>query len=139
MILGFNLDTKEFKAAVTGIKKNIKQAGKGDTEHFAPLPDDVVASIHNLLGKVQAVMKARLDSNPIAYEKVLSALSHEFKNNYHELLLLGTQYIVHSFDIRRGREGIADLKKGHFKLVEQDGFKFFRKVNFFDYQSSKCK
>ena len=128
LIPGFKFD---FSSAFNGIKKNLKKAGKGETDHFAPLPENVVASIHKFLGQIQKVMEARVQSNPHSYETALKSLPHEFRNNYHEYLQLGAEYVVMTFDIRRGREGMADLVKDHFEIVEENGFKYFKKVKLF--------
>ena len=120
---------------MTGIKKNIKAAGKAEVNHFAPLPEEVIAAIHKLLGQVLTVMKFRMESNPIGYEKALKSLPAAHRNNYHELLVLGAEYVVISFDMRRGQEGVEFLTKAHFQIVDKDGLKRFEKVHIFHYFS----
>ena len=115
---------------MVGIKKNIKAAGKGDVNRFKPLPEEVLAAIHKLLGQVLTVMKFRMESNSVGYERALNSLPVAHRNNYHELLVLGAEYVVITFDLRRGQEGVEYLKKSHFQLVNKDGLKRFEKVNY---------
>ena len=125
---GFEFKNREFGAALTGIKKNIKAAGKGDTTHFKPLPLEVENAIHTLLGKVLQIMKHRRDGNPTSYENALKEIPYEYKHSYHELIVIGAQYTITKFEIRRGQEGIEMLTKGHFKIIEKDGLKCFTRV-----------
>ena len=108
--------------------KNIKQAGRGDTVHTKALPDEVTAGIHKLLGNLQIVMKHRRDGNLSNYMAALNKIPPNYRHKYHILLVIGAQYTVTCFDLRRGSEGIEFLTKHHFKLVEKDGFKFLEKV-----------
>ena len=127
---GVTLDKRDFGAAVTGIVKNIKDAGRGEVDHTKTMPEDVQTSIHKLLGNLIATMEFRKDGDEIAYKESLKNLPSEFRNSYHILLLWGAQYIITTFDLRRGREGIQELTKGHFKLVvDKNGEKRFDKVH----------
>ena len=44
-------------------------------------------------------------------------------------LVLGVQFDITLFDIRRGREGIAMLTRDHFEPHESDGYQYYKKVN----------
>ena len=113
---------------MTGIVKNIKRSGRGDTKHFEALPEYAQAAIHTLLGNLQNLMKHRLNREEKAYQIALNLIPNEYRHSYHELLVLGAEYTVVSFDVRRGQEGIAMLTKNHFQVVEKDGYTFFQKV-----------
>ena len=114
---------------MTGIQKNIKAAGRGDVDHFKPIPLEVQNAIHKLLGHLQKVMRHRKNGDPVSYEAALKDLPHEYKHKYHELIVLGAQYTITKFDVRRGREGIELLTKNHYEIVEENGFRFYRKVS----------
>ena len=126
-LTGVSFD-KEFNAALTGIQKNIKAAGKGDTAHFQPLPLEVQNAIHKLLGNLQTLVRHRKNGDPVSYEAALKNLPYEYKHNYHELIVNGAQYTVTKFDIRHGQEGIELLTKNHYVIVDENGFKFYKKV-----------
>ena len=126
-LTGVSFD-KEFNAALTGIQKNIKAAGKGDTAHFQPLPLEVQNAIHKLLGNLQTLVRHRKNGDPVSYETALKKLPHEYKHTYHLLIVNGAQYTVTKFDARRGQEGIELLTKSHYEIVEENDFKFYKKV-----------
>ena len=126
--IGFKFDDTDFKAAVKGINSNIKIAGRGDTTRTKALPDEFLDSLHRMLANLQNVMKYRNESQLGSYQEALNLLPNEYKNTYHILLVLGAQYIVTTYDIRRGREGIEFLTKKHFQVAEENGFKFYKKV-----------
>ena len=113
---------------MTGIVKNIKRSGRGDTKRFEPLPEYAQAAIHTLLGNLQDLMKHRLNRDEKNYKIALNLIPNEYRHSYHELLVLGAQYTITSFDIRRGQEGIQLLLKDHFQVIEKDGHRFFQKV-----------
>ena len=73
-------------------------------------------------------MEYRLKLDGKNYQIALNLIPDDYRHCYHELMVLGAEYTVVSFDIRRGQEGIAYLKKEHFQLVEKDGYKFLQKV-----------
>ena len=125
--VGFKFE-KEFGNAINGIVKNIKRAGRGDTNRTKALPENVTAAIHKLLGNLQALMKHRKNRNGPRYMAALNKIPSEYRHKYHILLVEGAQYTVTCFDLRRGQEGIEFLTKGHFKLVKKDGFIFLEKV-----------
>ena len=73
-------------------------------------------------------MKHRRDGNPTSYKNALKEIPYEYKHSYHELIVIGAQYTITKFEIRRGQEGIEMLTKGHFKIIEKDGLKCFTRV-----------
>ena len=81
-----------------------------------------------MLGHLQKVMRHRKNGDPVSYEAALKNLPYEYKHTYHELMVNGAQYTVTKFDIRRGQEGIELLTKSHYEIVEENGFKFYKKV-----------
>ena len=111
-----------------GINTNIKSAGRGDVSHFKALPDDFLDSIHGMLANLQNLMEYRKESQLVSYQEAVNLLPHEYRNTYHILLVLGAQYIITTYDLRRGREGIEHLTKKHFQIAEENGFRFFKKV-----------
>ena len=113
---------------MTGIVKNIKRSGRGETKRYEPLPDHAQAAIHTLLGNLQILVEHRLNKDKKNYRLALNSIPEDYRHCYHELIVLGAEYTVISFDIRRGQEGIAYLLKDHFQLVEKDGYKFLQKV-----------
>ena len=58
----------------------------------------------------------------------LDKLPQDYHDTYHYLLSLCVQFIVHYFDGRRGAEGIQFLTKNHWKVFEENGKKYLKKV-----------
>ena len=68
-------------------------------------------------------------------------LFNNFRNHYHDLLSLGEQFIIHLFDFRRGREGVAMLPKSGWKVkeVEEKGKTFRAYVKDISEETKTCK
>ena len=60
----------------------------------------------------------------------LDKLPQDYHDTYHYLLSLCVQFIVHYFDGRRGAEGIQFLTKNHWKVFEENGKKYLKKVHY---------
>ena len=55
-----------------------------------------------------------------AYKTVVEELPENYRERYHELLLRGVMYTIMLFDVRRGREGMVDLKRTSYEKRYND-------------------
>ena len=74
-------------------------------------------------------MHARYTLDQAKYDEALGTIPEMYRNNYHVLFSLVFQFIVTYFDGRRGAEGIEHLTKQHWVLVDENGRKYLKKVN----------
>ena len=114
----------ELHQVFKGFYKMLKQDGKADTSHHGEIPAHSLQQIQALFKGVYDTMIAR--GTP-EYEEKLSTLPAEYHKNFHYLLQYAAVYIVITYDVRRGREGIADIKVDAFASADQEGLKFFHK------------
>lgn len=94
-----------------GHQKELKSAGRADTEHYQEIADEDLMKIFDLCQNVVTALERRGEDD---YQEKLMKIPSEFRNCYHKLLQYAAQIIVMLMDCRRGREGLEDLKKSTY-------------------------
>ena len=101
----------EFTTFMTGLNRDLKNHGKGDTEHHAALDDRSMAKIFTAIAVVTNVFNFRgTDEFMLEVEK----LPAEYQTNFQKWLHMCVQFLICLFDMRRGSEGLRKLTKTHF-------------------------
>ena len=77
------------------------------------------------------LVKSRYELNQQGYEEAMENIPEEFRDNWNILFSLIMQYIITYFEGRRGAEGIEMLTKNHWKLVNENGKRYLKKVILF--------
>ena len=77
----FNNKTEfpDLHKAVSGIKRTIKKAGRGNTRHTPNLPEDVLMAIYSLFADLQEVMEARSMGDRFLYEIAVKKLPSTYR------------------------------------------------------------
>ena len=102
--------------------KKLAQEGKSITEHKEEVPPDTMNKIYQLLSDTMNALKHRSSSD---YEaKYLSKIPAELHNKLHQIMLYGGAVVLVFYEVRRGKEGLEDLKLVDFKAVEEKTFEF---------------
>lgn len=129
---GFDISDRvkfpKFASTYNGLSKTLKQEGRADTKHYPEIPTKTLDKTSALFAKVQKTMEARKSKNREEYRKTIETLPPAYQDCYHELVSKAAQFICIVFDIRRGREGMSDLKKDTFEKQSSDGYTYFGKV-----------
>ena len=94
---GYKFDSGYLDRVVDGIKNDIIDKGLGYTEHYDPIPQEVLLNIFKLLGQVQKVVEARIARDEETYKKLVLELPLEVQNCYNEVLVLGVQFDITLF------------------------------------------
>ena len=101
-----------------GLFKTLKEAGRGDVTHTAEIPAETTKALHQLFGTLLLVLEAR-DTD--GYDNEVAKLPENFRTSYHVLLQMAVMYTIIMFDVRRGQEGLAALKRDTYqKEFNQD-------------------
>ena len=107
----------------------LKSAGKADTQHHEPIPQESEDAMFDLIAKLQAIMSVE-DKKTQKYKDLVAKLPLEDRNNYHFLIQYSAGYLFMSMFARRGSQGIDELTKSHFEVVvdKENNLKFWQKV-----------
>jgi hypothetical protein len=94
---------------------------------LSEIPADSQQKIFALFGSLLAVWDARGTDD---YEDAVAKLPAEFRDSYHDLWQMAVMYIVIMFDVRRGREGVSEIRKDAYEKQTNSvtGLHFFQKV-----------
>ena len=107
--------------------ESLKSEGKGDVKHNSEIPDEILGRIYSLLAIIHDLMTA--DPNHESYEELIKQLPEEIQGKFHYYAQYGAMLIIMQFMARRGREGMAKLKKTDFEIIEdENGERFYKKV-----------
>lgn len=110
-----------------GLAKDLKKKGKGDTKHHEAIDN---ASLTKIFTLFQNVMEALKLIGTRSYEdRIGDLIPSSYKDNYyHYLLQSGAQLILTLLQARRGREGLAEIKKDSLELVSSSTVSYYKKV-----------
>ena len=103
-----------------GMYKKLKEAGKGDVKSHPRLPDAVLDKIFQAFGDLTKFLETK-DS------LYLNSLPKVYQDHPVRLLQHSVVFSIIILDVRRGREGLADLSKDSYSLCHQEGLQFFKK------------
>ena len=131
-ITGFDFNNTaifpKLENALNAIRGRIKASGRGEKDRFKEIPKDTVTAIFELCKKLETLLEARKAKDVPLYQSALLEIPYEWQNKYHTLTRMIVQFIVALFDCRRGREGIQELRKSHFRKMSKGNLTFFQKV-----------
>lgn len=99
-----------------GLRRELKENGKGDTKHYPPLPENVLAVIYENFRKITELITAKAEGEFDKAEEIWDTLPESYQKNPNLLLMRAALFIVIITDIRRGREGLVELTKDHYAL-----------------------
>ena len=107
--------------------ESLKSEGKGDVQHNCEVPDEILSDIYSLLATIHDLMNA--DPHDPSYETLLEKLPEQIHDSFHYYAQYGAMLVIMHFLARRGREGMAQLKKDDFRIIEdENGDRFYKKV-----------
>jgi hypothetical protein len=94
---------------------------------FSEIPADSQKKIFALFGRLLNVWDAR---GTDGYEDAVDKLPAEFRDSYHILWQMAVMYVIIMFDVRRGREGLCEIRKDAYEKQSNSvtGFHFYQKV-----------
>ena len=129
------------------MKKEVKEAGRGETDSHPPIPEETINAIFKLAADHQEVLEARFQKDRPRYEQALLNLPEAYRNKYHASLSNVMQFQLTLMDGRRGAEGIEKLTINHWQIVDEPGRKKYAKKvskfwvisNFGLYPIQNCK
>ena len=110
-----------------GLNKRIKIEGKGDTHHFEEVPEDVLKTLFASFRTIILIFEARKDGNLEEVISLVEKIPMIYRGQPHALLLQCVVITILLHDVRRGREGLCDLKKDVYTLNSWNNLKFFEK------------
>ena len=77
---------------------------------------------------LQELLEARLAKDQDRYQAALQRIPEGYRHKYHVPLSLTMQFTMTLMDGRRGAEGIELLTKNHWRIIEENGKKYIKKV-----------
>lgn len=119
-------DTKLFPEAAKHWKSfcdQLVKEGRSETEHHCEVDPDTMEAINSLLKNVKEALEARGTEQ---YEEKLNRIPAELHHKLNLILQRGAMQQLILFEVRRGGEGIHELKKKDFIIVKD-------KLKDFDY------
>ena len=121
-ILFPNLPNK-WKAFVAELVKK----RRAEVDHHEEVDPVTMESIFVMLANVKEAIESRGKKE---YEDILSRIPAEYHDKLNYLLMWGAQLILTLYEVRRGGEGLEELKKKDFDVIEDRiyDFKYIRKV-----------
>ena len=114
---------KRWKAFVSElVAKN-----RSEVQHHDEIDPLTVELIYNLLGNVEAALKARGTKD---YEDKLAKVPAKLHDKLNYVMQWGAELCLEMYEIRRGGENIDILKKKDFKIIKDNifSFEYIRKV-----------
>jgi len=124
----FNIDisnSENFQGVEANWRKYtvlLTNEGKSVTTHKEEIPPYTVESLWMLFARTQAALENRDKDNYMA--DFLTKIDVELHDQLNKVMMYGACYLVIFFEVRRGREGLAELKQADFRLVEDDTFEY---------------
>ena len=121
-----------FNEFYSGWMKKLKQEGKGDTTHRPDIPAASLKKIHELAKLLHELVTGNPDDE--SYQELMEQVPilPDDKGNdkgHHYLTQNVIMFLVCHYLARRGREGLDQLKKTHFELLNDDeGNYYYKKV-----------
>jgi len=114
---------KRWKAYTTMLAK----AGRNETTHHEEVNPETMLAIYRLLADVVKVVQARGSPN---YEEMKAQIPARLQERLHVLLQQGAMFVLNMFEMRRGAEGMENLKASDFKEFDDNlyNFKYVRKI-----------
>ena len=115
-----------FTMLIKGLFRELKQEGKGDTTHHEPIDEASLAKIYAAIKNVTELFKCR---GTDAYLQHLEKVPASYRSLPHKWLQMCIQFTISLLDVRRGCEGLRELKKNHFvkHYDEETRMYYFRK------------
>ena len=100
----------------------LTEEGKAFTKHKDEIPPKTLDKIYMILVAVQAALENRnSDKYVVDY---LSKIPAELHNKLHRIMMNGATFLVIFYEVRRGLEGLENMKQVDFRLVEDETFEF---------------
>ena len=115
--------------AVVKLHKEIKEAGRAETDNTPPIPDETMDAIFAMAAIHQKLFEARLEMDEECYQEALRKIPEEYQDKYHISFALLMQFLMTLMDGRRGAEGIELLTKKHWAIVNENGKTYLKKVS----------
>ena len=97
-----------------GLTKELKKAGKADTNHNEPIDEETEDRIHDLLAKVQKIMEEK-DTESENFKNLVESLPVEYPQTWHIIAQFGVMFLIMKNFARRGREGFDIMTKDHYE------------------------
>ena len=94
-----------------GYIKELKEAGRNDTDHNEEIPTESVVKIQEKLAICEQIMECDKQKDAIKYNELVKKLPVEYQQEYHRLFQYGAFFIIAMYFARRGREGMILQKK----------------------------
>lgn len=130
-----NLDISSMKfpklsLVMKGLCKELKVQGLGETEHYPELPTSVLGEMFKAFHKVTIFAKAWKNGDNSTALNIWDELPAAYQTKPNLLMQHAVTIIVILSDLRRGREGLAELRKDHFekKVDHETGQHYFQKT-----------
>ena len=127
-----------FQKFYKGFSLELKKKGRHDTIHNAPLEQESLKKIQELmiiLLKLMRSDKTNIDAADIqpgykSYQQLKEELPEEYKESWHILLPYAAMALICLLTGRRAREGLDQLKKSDFQKVYDSETKmhFYQKI-----------
>ena len=106
----------------------LKEAGRGETNNWPPIPDETMDAIFKFAATHQELFDARVQKDLARYEVALGKIPVPYRNRYHETFAYLAQFVFTRLDGRRGAEGLDKLKKNHWVVEHNNGKRYLKKV-----------
>ena len=94
--------------------KELKAAGKADTNHNEPIEEETEDRINDLLALVQKIMEEK-DTESENFKNLVESLPEEYHQTWHKIAQWGVMFLIMKNCARRAREGIDIMTKDHFE------------------------
>ena len=105
----------------------LAKSNRAETNHRKEVNPSSIKAIMDLLTDVKDALMSR--GTP-EYQEKLTKIPVEWQSKLNYLLMWGSIFIVMLFEVRRGREGIAELMLSDFDIINDNvySFKYIRKT-----------
>ena len=97
---------------IKSLHREIKATGHGNTQHYEAIDDESLGRIFCFIALITECVITR--GTP-AFEENIAKLPAGYQKKFHCLLQASAQFLITLLDIRRGREGLAELTKDHYE------------------------
>lgn len=129
---GNRIDISEFRSlemVLKGARRELKQMGLGDTERYKPASEDDLKVIYVAFGSLAKFLQL-LDAGN--YELALEEQQNipiAYRDKPHVFLHHANLFILVCSDVRRGRDGLHELKRDSYILeTNTNGEKYFARA-----------
>ncbi len=134
-LTGGALDITSMKFAklstvLKGLHRELKVQGLGDTKHYPELPTSVLGQIFQAFHKVTQFAQAWKNGDHKSAMELWNDLPDSYQSKPNLLMQHAVTVTIILADLRRGREGLAELQKDHFekKVDHETGQHYFQKT-----------